>query len=83
MRTAALLLLTALLFIHAGPVVADSERGKAIGGKQVVERWFDEAAPAIGEPLPDLVLYDATGKQVRIRELASGQYTVLVLGCLT
>ena len=83
MRTAVFLLVSALLLIHTGTVAAESKRAKAVGGKQMVERWFDEAAPVIGERLPDLELLDATGKPVKLRDVASGQFTVLVLGCLT
>ena len=37
----------------------------------------------VGEPLPDLVLYDARGEQRALSELLQGHYTVIVLGCLT
>lgn len=42
-----------------------------------------QAAPGIGEPLPDLTIVDANGGPVNLREIARGHYTVLVLGCLT
>lgn len=44
---------------------------------------FERLAPRIGEQLPDLSIYDDSGKPVNIRELAKGKYTVLILGCLT
>ncbi len=50
--------------------------------RAVIDR-FDAAAPEIGEPLPDLTLFDDRGNPVNIREVASEQYTVLVEGCLT
>jgi len=44
---------------------------------------FEAAAPAIGEALPDIVVHDRTGKELRLRELLKERYTVLILGCLT
>ncbi len=35
-----------------------------------------------GDPLPDVTLYDADGKQFKLSRL-KGQYSVLVFGCLT
>ena len=40
------------------------------------------ARPAPGEMLPDVTVYDAAGKEFRLRSLR-GRYTVLVFGCLT
>ena len=51
--------------------------------RQQASRRFEAAAPAIGEPMPDVVLYDAGGKGLRVSELLQGHYTVIVLGCLT
>ena len=82
-RLACYALVCAWLLACADAELPESARGKAIGGKQVVEEWFRAAAPAAGEQLPDLQLVDATGAAVKLREVASGQYTVLVLGCLT
>ena len=44
---------------------------------------FEAHAPKVGEPLPDITVYDDLGNPVNIRELANENYTVLVLGCLT
>ena len=51
--------------------------------RQQATRRFEATAPAVGEPLPDLSVYDAGGKQRRLGELLQGHYTVIVLGCLT
>ncbi len=51
--------------------------------RQQATRRFEATAPAIGEPMPDVVLYDAGGKGLRVSELLQGHYTVIVLGCLT
>ena len=46
------------------------------------EARFD-AAPQLGEMVPDLEIVDDEGNPVRLRELTQGHYTVLTLGCLT
>ncbi len=51
--------------------------------RQQATRRFEATAPAVGEALPDLTLYDAGGKGLRLGELLQGHYTVIVLGCLT
>ncbi len=51
--------------------------------RQQAIRRFEATAPAVGEPLPDLVVYDAGGEERRLGELLQGHYTVIVLGCLT
>ena len=55
---------------------------------QLDPRWqatrpFETTAPAVGEPLPDLTVYDSAGEELRLGELLHGHYTVIVLGCLT
>jgi hypothetical protein len=44
---------------------------------------FEASAPAVGERLPDLVVYDAGGEKRRLGQLLQGHYAVIVLGCLT
>ncbi len=51
--------------------------------RERTSRRFESTAPAVGEPLPDLVLYDAGGEERRLGELLQRHYTVIVLGCLT
>ena len=48
----------------------------------LIER-FEAEAPKVGEPLPDITVYDDLGNLVNIRELANENYKVLILGCLT
>ena len=50
---------------------------------QPVSRNFDRNAPAIGDAIPDVVVYDRDGEELRLRGLLSGHYSVLILGCLT
>ncbi len=51
--------------------------------RQQAIRRFDATAPAVGEPLPDLAVYDAGGEELQLGKLLQGHYTVIVLGCLT
>ncbi len=43
---------------------------------------FARAKPAVGDALPELVVYDPDGKEVKTASLR-GHYTVLTFGCLT
>ena len=61
----------------AGPAQAQ------LDPRQMATSRFETAAPAVGEPLPNLAVYDAAGKELRLGELLQGHYTVIVLGCLT
>lgn len=69
------------VLLSAGPAAAQENKPEETP-RQAVVRQFERDAPAIGEPLPDIELYDARGKPVRLAELR-GNYTVLVFGCLT
>ena len=50
--------------------------------RQALEAKFEAASPAIGAPLPDLSAYDSEGREFKLSSL-KGNYSVLVLGCLT
>jgi hypothetical protein len=72
--------------------VAYSQGAPGMGGQpppdvaaaiQAVTDRFNAAAPEIGEPLQDLTIVDDQGNPVNIRDIASEQYSVFVLGCLT
>ena len=43
---------------------------------------FSREKPAVGEMLPDLVVYDPSGKEL-ITSSLRGHHTVLTFGCLT
>ncbi len=43
---------------------------------------FQGSGPALGQPLPDITVYDAEGKEFKLSSL-KGDYSVLVFGCLT
>ena len=55
--------------------------GNGMGQPMVAE--FEAAAPDIGEALHDITIYNDLGIPVNVRDLASGKYKVIVLGCLT
>ena len=80
-RFAASVVLVALTLPAAalaqGPRAGGRERGSARPDGR-----FDEVAPKLGEKLPNITLFDAKGKKVRIAKLR-GKPTVLVTGCLT
>ena len=48
-----------------------------------VSRSFEGNAPAIGEMMPDVVVHDRDGAELRLRDLLRERHTVLILGCLT
>ncbi len=50
--------------------------------QQQSEEAFVKNKPTIGDPLPDLIVYDPDGKEVKTATLR-GHYTVLTFGCLT
>ena len=52
-------------------------------GRGMLMRNFEEHAPAVGELMPNLPVYDRDGQESNLRELLNGRVTVLVLGCLT
>ena len=50
--------------------------------KKASEEDFVKEKPAVGDPFPDLVVYDPDGKEVKSSSFR-GHYTVLTFGCLT
>ncbi|HSQ58240.1 MAG TPA: hypothetical protein VLM40_21120 [Gemmata sp.] len=50
--------------------------------KKKSEEDFVREKPAIGDLLPDLTVYSADGKEVKLSSLR-GRYVVLTFGCLT
>ncbi len=56
--------------------------GVAAAIQAVIDR-FDAAAPQIGERVQNVTIVDDLGNPVNLREIATEQYTVIVLGCLT
>ena len=48
-----------------------------------ISRSFEGNAPAVGEMMPDVVVHDRDGAELRLRDLLGERHTVLILGCLT
>ncbi len=55
----------------------------AAQGPLPVRPSFEREAPKVGELMPDVIVYDRNGKEVRLRSLFGGQPAVLITGCLT
>ena len=81
--------LAAVACLGACTSTAPPPGGQRLGGSsedigpQYMRGAFERSAPEIGEPMPDLSVYDSAGQELRLREVLSGRYTVLILGCLT
>ena len=56
--------------------------GMGAGPTAMDERFYSTVS-GIGELVPDVRVVNDRGDPVNIREVATGQYTVLVLGCIT
>ena len=54
----------------------------ALAQKGKSEEDFTKSKPAIGDTIPDVTVYDPSGKEVKTSDLR-GHYTVLTFGCLT
>ena len=52
-------------------------------GRGMLIRNFEASAPAVGELMPNLAVYDRDGQESRLPALLNGRFTVLILGCLT
>lgn len=73
-RQGATLVAAAVVFVGTLAALADA---------QPVSRTFERNAPAIGDAMPDVLVYDRDGEEHRLRDLLSEHYSVLILGCLT
>ena len=70
----------------AGIASAQAPGGMARGmgaGPSGMDTRFMDIVPDIGEQLPDISIVDDQGNPVNMRDITTGQYTVLTLGCLT
>lgn len=71
--------IVALALISA-PLLGNAQQGRGPSGD--IPR-FVEIGPKVGEMLPDVTIVDDMGMPVNVREITNGNYSVLVLGCLT
>jgi len=78
-RTTSLLALAVSLGLAT---TAAAQPGDADGRGRLI-RNFEASAPAVGELMPNLAVYDRDGQESRLPALLNGRFTVLILGCLT
>ena len=78
------------IFLFLGAVQSAVAQVPAMGmgmgmgaGPTAMDERFYSTVPGVGELVPDIQVVNDRGDPVNIREVATGQYTVLVLGCLT
>ena len=75
---------TVALALVATPLLSNAQQGqRPPGGPGGDIPKFVELGPKVGEQMPDVTVVDDMGMPVNIRELTKGNYSVLVLGCLT
>ena len=60
----------------------DRDGNGVVTEDEVSGEVFQGSGPALGQPLPDITVYDAEGKEFKLSSL-KGDYSVLVFGCLT
>lgn len=72
---------TVVFAFIAAPTLGNAQR--APGGPSGDIPRFLELGPKVGEQLPDLSIFDDMGNPVNVRDITKGNYSVLVLGCLT
>jgi len=74
--------LLALAFSVGLVATAAAQPGGA-NGRGMLMRNFEAHAPAVGELMPNLPVYDRDGEEHGLAEMLAGRHTVLILGCLT
>ena len=52
-------------------------------GRGMLIRNFEQNAPAVGELMPNVPVYDRDGAEHLLADVLAGRPTVLILGCLT
>jgi len=87
------LVATALLAAMAAPLAVASQRGgqrrggpglqDGEAGRGGMNASFEAGSPAVGEPMPEVVVYRDSGEPISFRQLLNDRYTVVILGCLT
>lgn len=76
---AALVGVAGVLFAASG---AAAQRGQGGPGGGGLPPLLGEDAPKVGDVLPDVEVYDASGARIRMHDLP-GKHRVIVFGCLT
>ncbi len=71
------------LALSLGLVATAAAQPGGPDGRGMLIRNFEASAPAVGELMPNLPVYDRDGQESRLAALLDGHFTVLILGCLT
>ena len=71
------------LALSFGLVAMAATQSNRVAGRGALLDLFERTAPAVGDQVPDLPVYDRDGQASRLLALLHGRYTVLILGCLT
>jgi len=71
-----------LVSIASAQAPGGMARGMGAGPSGMDTRFMD-IVPDIGEQIPDITIVDDQGNPVSMRDITTGQYTVLTVGCLT
>jgi hypothetical protein len=74
---------TVALALVATPLLSSAQQERRPGGPGGDIPKFLELGPKVGDQMPDVTIVDDMGMPVNVRELTKGNYSVLVLGCLT
>jgi len=61
---------------------AAAQRGQGGPGGGGLPALLGEDAPKVGEVVPNVEVYDASGERIRMHDLP-GKHRVIVFGCLT
>ncbi len=72
----------ALAFCLGLAATAAAQPGGA-NGRGMLIRNFEQNAPAVGELMPNVPVYDRDGGEHLLADVLAGRPTVLILGCLT
>jgi len=84
----------ALLTVSAAPVAALRQGGPQDGRQRQgfaprdgagggMTASFEASSPAVGEAMPEVVVYRSSGEPISFQQLLGDRYTVVILGCLT
>lgn len=71
-----------VVFTFLGVMFSVNAQTARQSGGQPAQPWFEESGLKVGDPFPEISVFDPAGKPFNTRSL-KGQYTVLINGCLT
>ena len=69
--------------VQAAKVEKKEEPQAMSFGLDALAKRFEANSPGIGDRVPNVPVYTASGEKLRFRKLVRDHYSVVVLGCLT